>query len=144
MNLKLPKPDYRARFLLLAYGLVLFIWMSLEDNGTFTVSLLGAGLATALILYQTLERIGGKELSMRFFIPLFVGIGALIGAASSFATIMLMFFKTAWHGHGFPDYPLELMRDMLFRLPIWAMVGGLIGLGLSFLYLSIRKQEMAK
>jgi hypothetical protein len=144
MNLKLPKPDYRARFLLLAYGLVLFIWMSLEDNGTLTVSLLGAGLATSLILYQTLERIGRKELSMRFFIPLLIGLGALIGAASSFATILLMFFKTAWHGHGFPDYPLELMGDTLFRLPAWALAGGLIGLGLGFLYLTVRKQDEAK
>jgi hypothetical protein len=128
----LPKPDYRARFLLLGYGLVLFIWMSLEDNGTFTVSLLGTGLATALMLYQTLERIGGKDLSMRSFFGLSIGLGALIGAASSLATILLMFFKTAWHGHGFPDYPLELMRDTLFRLPAWALAGALIGLGLSF------------
>jgi multisubunit Na+/H+ antiporter MnhE subunit len=137
--MKLPKPDYRARFLLLGYGLVIFIWMSLEDNGTFTVSLLGAGLATSLILYQALERIGGKELSMRFFIPLLVGLGALIGAASSLATILLMFFKTAWHGHGFPDYPLELMRDMLFRLPAWAIAGGLLGIGIGFVYLATRK-----
>jgi hypothetical protein len=141
MNLKLPKPDYRARFLLLGYGLVLFIWMSFEDNGTFTVSVLGAGLATALILYQALERIGGKELSMRFFIPLLVGLGALIGAASSLATILLMFFKTAWHGHGFPDYPLELMRDMLFRLPAWAIAGGLLGIGLSFFMALIHSHQ---
>jgi hypothetical protein len=141
MALKLPKPDYRARFLLLGYGLVLFIWMSLEDNGTLTVSLLGAGFATTLILYQTFERIGGKELSMRFFIGLFVGIGVLSGAISPLATISLMFFKTAWHGHGFPDYPPELMRDMLFRLPAWALAGGLLGLGLGFLYLTMRKQE---
>jgi hypothetical protein len=141
MNLKLPKPDYRTRFLLLGYGLVLFIWMSLEDNGTLTVSLLGAGLATALILYQTLEGIGGKALSMRFFFGLCIGLGALIGATSSLATILLMFFKTAWHGHGFPDYPLELMRDMLFRLPAWALAGGLLGLGLSFVYLAVRQKE---
>jgi multisubunit Na+/H+ antiporter MnhE subunit len=140
MALKLPKPDYRARFLLLGYGLVLFVWMSLEDNGTLTVSLLGTGLATALILYQAFERIGGKELSMRFFVGLFVGLGTLIGMVSPLATILLMFFKTAWHGHGFPDYPLELMHDMLFRLPAWALAGGLLGLGLSFLYLTMRKQ----
>lgn len=133
MSLKFPKPDYRARFALLAYGLLIFLWLSLEDNGTLTVSLLGAGLATALILYQVFERIGGKELSMRFFIPLFIGLGALIGAASSIATILLMFFKTAWHGHGFPDYPLELIRDILLRLPAWAIAGGLIALGVALL-----------
>jgi hypothetical protein len=133
MTLKLPKPDYRARFLLMGYGLILFIWMSLEDNGTLTVSLLGTGLATALILYQVFERFAGKELAMRFFFPLFIGFGALIGAASSIATFLLMFFKTAWHGHGFPDYPLELMRDMLFRLPAWALAGALIALSVTLL-----------
>lgn len=141
MSLKFPKPDYRARFALLAYGLLIFLWISLEDNGTLTVSLLGAGLATALILYQVFERIGGKELPVRFYFPIFIGLGALIGAASSIATTLLMFFKTAWHGHSFPDYPLELMRDMLFRLPVWALAGALAGLGLSFLYLARRKQE---
>jgi hypothetical protein len=140
MALKLPKPDFRARFLLLGYGLVLFVWMSLEDNGMLTVSLLGAGLATALILYQNFERIGGKELSMRFFFGLTIGLCALIGAVSPLATILLMFFKTAWHGHGFPDYPPELMRDMFFRLPAWALAGGLLGLGIGFLYLALRKQ----
>jgi hypothetical protein len=139
--MKLPKPDYRTRFLLLGYGLVLFVWMSLEDNGTLTVSLLGAGLATALILYQSFERIGGKELSLRFFFGLTIGLGTLIGAVSPIATILLMFFKTAWHGHGFPDYPPELMRDMLFRLPAWALAGGLLGLGFGFLYLTGIKQE---
>jgi hypothetical protein len=139
MMLTLPKPDYRARFLLMGYGLILFIWMSLEDNGTLTVSLLGTGLATVLILYQSLQRIGGRDLSMRFFFALCLGIGALIGAASTISTTLLMFFKTAWHGHEFPDYPLELMGDMLFRLPAWALAGGLIGLGLSSVYLAIRK-----
>jgi hypothetical protein len=141
MILKLPKPDYRARFFLLGYGLVIFIWMSLEDNGTLTVSLLGVGLATALILYQTLERIGGKALAMRFYFPLLIGLGALIGAASSLTTILLMFFKTAWHGHGFPDYPLELMRDMLFRLPAWALAGSLLSFALILLLRVIEKQE---
>jgi multisubunit Na+/H+ antiporter MnhE subunit len=136
--IRLPEPDYRARFALMGYGLLVFVWMSLEDNGTLTVSLLGAGLATALILYQTFKRFAGEELATRFLFPL---LGLLIGAASPIATILLMFFKTAWHGHEFPDYPLELMRDMLFRLPAWALAGGLIGLGLAFAWAT--KQEKA-
>lgn len=137
-SFKLPKPDYRARFALMAYGLLIFFWMSLEDNGTLTVSLLGAGLATALILYQILARFGGKDLETRFFFPI---CGALIGAASSITTVLLMFFKTAWHGHEYPDYPIELMRDMLFRLPAWALAGGLFGLGIVFFTSSLRPQE---
>jgi hypothetical protein len=112
--------------------------MSLEDNGTLTVSLLGAGLATALILYQTLARFAGKELETRFLFP---ALGAFIGAVSPIATIFLMFFKTAWHGHGFPDYPLELMRDMLYRLPVWALAGCLIGFGIVFFTALLRLQK---
>ena len=135
--IRLPEPDYRARFALMGYGLLIFVWMSLEDNGTLTVSLLGAGLATALILYQSFKRFAGKELASRFLFPI---LGLSIGAASPIATIFLMFFKTAWHGHDFPDYPLELMRDMLFRLPLWAVAGSLIGIGLSFAW-AFKREE---
>src|SRR5262245_3786246 len=105
--IRLPEPDYRARFALMDYGLLISIWMSLEDNGMLTVSLLGAGLSSALILYQIFARFAGKTLETRFLFP---ALGAFIGAASPIAAILLMFFKTAWHGHGFPDYPVELMR----------------------------------
>jgi len=143
MRFRLPKPDYRARFLLMGFGLILFFWMGLEDNGTLTVSILGAVLATALICYQSLKRYGGaeQEFSPLHFFSLSLVFGAGLGAAASIATVLLMFFKTAWHGHEFPDYPPELMRDMLLRLPAWALAGGLIALGSALLFWALKLEQ---
>jgi hypothetical protein len=143
---RLPKPDYRARFALMGYGLLIFVWMSLEDNGTLTVSLLGAGLATALILYQLLKlfNFSSEEWPVFGFFVFWFVLGIFVGAASTIATILLMFFKTAWHGHEFPDYPLELMSDMLVRLPAWALAGGLIGLGISSLWALSFPKELVR
>jgi hypothetical protein len=55
--------------------------------------------------------------------------GALVGAWSLLCVVGLMFFKTAWHSHLVPDYPLPMMAAMLARLPVWAVVGALVGAG---------------
>lgn len=132
MRLSFPKPDYRARLGFIAFGLSLLIWISLEDHSALAPAILGAMLANFISFYWLLGRIGGKDFSMRFVFLMLPLLGAFNGAASAFIATALMFFKTAWHAHPFPEYPPEMLLAMLSRIPFWAFAGAFIGLALGF------------
>ena len=141
MNVRIPKTDSRVIFLMVGYGLVLLIWMSLEDNSTLSVALLGTG---ATILYSTiwlLKHIGGQVLPVRVWFPGLILLGGILGAWSAVTTTLLMFFKTGWHGHVFPDYPPPMLLAMLQRLPVWTLAGALFGLAIALLKLSLASVE---
>ena len=59
--------------------------------------------------------------------------GAAFGALASLSTFALMLFKDLRHAHAFPDFPPHMLLGMLERLPVWALAGGLAGLGIGIL-----------
>jgi hypothetical protein len=118
----------RLRLLTIVYGAALLFWQSAEDNSALPAALFGA-VGSALILYGWwMRQIRTKPLS-----PLNWRLGMLLtgivwGAGSAVLTTILMFFKTAWHSHIFPDYPTPMMLAMLERAPIWSFAGLLLAL----------------
>ena len=125
-----PQAGLRLRWLLILLGMVLFIWLSVEDQRSEPVSLLGVGAAGGAVLSWASRQWGGQPLqrvAWRWLLPL---LGFLWGGAAALATALLMFFKTALHSHAFPDFPLPMILATLERLPIWALAGALLGLGL--------------
>jgi hypothetical protein len=127
--LTLSPPSPRLRLALLGGGIIAFIWLGFEDNSTLSVAVLGA-LLSVLSLLMVIRTYGPHiPLASRIWIPGFILLGALMGAGAVLFTVILMFFKTAWHSHAFPDYPVPLMAAMLARLPLWTMGGGCIGAG---------------
>lgn len=113
----------------LIYGAILLGWLTPEENGVVSVTLLGGG-ASLLVGIGAYHRLPQSLRHSPLGLPLW---GALIGAGSTLTTIFLMFFKTALHSHLFPDYPLFLMLATLDRLPAWTLAGFLIGAGMAFL-----------
>ncbi len=114
-----------ARHLLLVCGIAILLWSGVEDNDAVAVSLLGALLAlaaTALLMPRALNSLASA-----------VAVGAVFGALSSLSTFALMLFKDLRHAHAFPDYPPHMLLGMLERLPVWALAGGLAGLGCGLL-----------
>lgn len=127
--LTLSPPSPRLRLALLGGGILAFIWLGLEDNSTLSVAVLGA-LLSVLSSLTAIRSYGPRTpLEPRIWLPGFVLSGAIMGAGAVVFTVLLMFFKTAWHGHAFPDYPVPLMAAMLARLPLWALGGACIGAG---------------
>ena len=131
MTLHLPAINTQARFLLIGYGLVLLFWMSVEDNGTLSVALLGTGTTVIFGGYTLLNRFGGRSYKTQSVIIGFVICCACLGAIAPLTTALLMFFKSSWHGHIFPDYPPAMIIAMARYIPIWALAGGLVGLSLA-------------
>jgi hypothetical protein len=127
-SLSLAKLGSRSRFVMIGYGLLLLIWLSLEDSSSLSVALLGTGLATLITAFLLLNRFGGRSFSLQQAFWGTIFLGATIGALSALCTTLLMFFKSSWHGHVFFDYPPQMMLAMLSRTPAWAFAGLLIGL----------------
>ena len=137
MNLSISKPDNRVIFPMVGYGIILLVWLSLEDNGTLSVALLGTGATMLYTSIWLLRRIGGQVLPLRLWLPGLILCGGIVGALSTLTTTVLMFFKTGWHGHIFPDYPPPMLLAMLQRLPVWMLAGALLGLALALIKLSL-------
>lgn len=131
----------RVRWLVILYGLLVFIWLGPEDGAVWPVAALGAAGAVLAALLWLPGRLGGLTLSGSH-IPVFLALaGALTGLGASLLTAALMLFKNARHSHLFPDYPPAMMGAILERAPIWAAAGGLFGLGLGLIWLAYLTEQ---
>jgi ABC-type nitrate/sulfonate/bicarbonate transport system permease component len=114
--------------LTLMTGISVFVWLSLEENGLWSVLSMGAACALLGALHvhyahNLWSRLGH---SLRFAL-----IGGALGSGTILAATCLMFLKTAAHAHLVPDYSLEQMLSLLARLPTWTAAGILLGAALN-------------
>lgn len=138
------------RLWIILLGIALFFWLGKEDNDVLGVTTLGLILAGTsvwrlIFLRRRLDFTASGKLSAH--LGLLAGI--CVGALSSFFAALLMLLKDLRHGHIFPDYPPELIIATLERLPAWSLAGGLIGLGLSLLFMvyvgvRLRKRQLPR
>lgn len=142
--MRLPHRGRKARWIAILYGLLIFFWLSSEDNRIWPVTLLGAGAAVLIVAWMILSRWGGQTIPARY-VPVSLALfGLLTGLGASLITALLMLFKNARHGHIFPDYPPGLMGAILERGPLWALGGALAGLGVGLAWLALQHPEENK
>ncbi|MDX2075714.1 MAG: hypothetical protein SFZ02_04745 [bacterium] len=124
----------RARWNSIFCGAVIFFWSALEDNDLTIVTLLALWLTISLVALWGINQFKNTH-PPRSHIPLLVIIiGAGMGILTSINMAGLMLFKNLRHSHFFPDYPFEMMRDILARAPFWAVAGMFITSGIYLLY----------
>jgi hypothetical protein len=138
--LYIPRRSARTRALTVVYGLLIFLWLSPEDNTVWTVTLLGVGLSLLLVGLTTLGCLGGQLISARHVVPGASLLGALVGLGASICVTGLMFFKNALHAHLFLDFPPGMLLATLARAPGWALAGGLAGLGIACLWWALERK----
>ena len=130
-----PPPNGRLRTITLVYGLLLFVWLSPEDNAVWPVALLGLSLALLTMVWLVRRRLGNTAFPARYVPIAAVLLGGIVGIGAALSAASLMFFKNALHAHAFWDYPPAMVVAMLSRAPSWALAGALVGIGTGFLWL---------
>lgn len=114
------------RWARIGYGIALLFWLGAEDTETLPIALLGllgAVLGVGGWAWRTYGQTPLTPATQRLALVL---TGGLIGASAALISTLLMFLKTGWHNHPFPDFPFAMMIAMLERAPVWAMAGAML------------------
>lgn len=115
-------------------GASIFFWSAIEDNDLTAVLVLGIWLSATLISLWWGNQNEKIELAHEYHPILALMLGAGMGILTSLCIAGLMLFKNLRHSHIFPDYPFEMMRDIVGRAPFWALGSGFMALGMYLLW----------
>jgi hypothetical protein len=107
-------------------GIAWFLWLAFEDRNLTAVIILSALIAgtSGIEVYWRWKKnqtgIGSDAVRV-----LLIGVisGALV---APFAAILVM-LKTALHQHPVSDFSAADLQILIGRIPIWTLVGGLLG-----------------
>ncbi|MCL4869500.1 MAG: hypothetical protein KJ063_11065 [Anaerolineae bacterium] len=134
----LPEKIPGLRWLTILLAAYFVVWIVLEGDLGQTVLLGVASCVTAAA--RLIEKVGRGRVLSRLLWLLSLGLmGLLIGAGSVVATLAYMALKTGLHAHG-PEFTPTEIAWVWGQLPLWSLVGGLIGLGLAALYIGMNDQ----
>lgn len=123
------------RLLALVLGIALLLWFPKEDVSQLSVVLFAALISAWLALRSLLPvQPGGRYYLVRYLL-----VGALAGLAVIPLALLLMALKTGLHSHSAPDFTYVQMQVLLFRTPMWVIVGLLLGLGGSLFRLALTR-----
>ena len=124
-------PAY-LRLLALVLGIAVLIWLPIEDVSENSVVLFAALVSVWLALrYLILVQPGVPHYFLRHLLA-----GALAGLAITPFALFMMALKTGLHGHSAPDFTFMQIQVIVYRTPIWILVGLLLGLGVALLRLA--------
>lgn len=110
----------------LILGTLFLIWLPNEDTDTRYVISLAVGSCAWLGARVVLSRRIDAGMAV------FASIGLLAGLVVSLAAVVLISFKGGLHGHGFPDFALVQVQEVLNSTPWWAAGGLAAGLAIGW------------
>ena len=125
------------------FGLAFFFWIGAEDATLVAVTLLGAALPALLLAHFLTRRFGGAPLRARKAYLLLTAGGLLAGCAAPLTISIFMALKVSLHSHAYPDYPPEVVFDVMSRTPVWALAGLLCGTALALAAYARRNPDTA-
>lgn len=116
------------RFLTLLFAIGVFVWLALEGDLTYALTV---GISSVVIAWcHLLERLlGGRAWRLWRFLAILVIAGLAGGLTANVAVLAAMSIKTGLHGHG-PEFTFQEVRWVIDQLPLWLIIGTLLGLGL--------------
>ncbi len=106
------------------YGLV---WIVLE-GAMWSVVLMGVLTTAVFILHLLQKQLGRKSFSKGKVVVVTAVAGLAFGLGSALLTLLFMAVKTGLHAHG-PEFSLAEIEWVINQIPLWIIVGLLLGLG---------------
>lgn len=135
-NFTIPKLTNRYILLMIGYGLLLLMWLTLEESTVWVASVLGAVLAYGLKWLILRGQWGARTLAPRTWISGGIGLGLIGGLGTVFMTTVLMFMKNAQHAHANLDFPSEVITGLWSLAPFWMLAGLFVNLGIVLLIMT--------
>jgi len=128
------------RFAVLFLGILILIWLPIEDRSASGILIFAAlictlgALAGRVVLQGHWVVPARQEEPLRARNRLLVDLPVwlIAGLAVTPVAFLLMAIKTGLHGHGTPDYTPEQMVRILNLAPLWILAGLIFGLIASF------------
>lgn len=121
-----PTPRW-LRYLALILGIIILLWLPVEDVSERGPVLLSAALcawwAARFLIYDHPK---AKAFWLRYLL-----CGALAGLATTPVALLLMIFKSGLHGHAAPDFTPAQMQSVIIRTPLWVGSGILLSFGVA-------------
>ena len=111
----------RMRLGAILLGVMILLWLSIEDRDERRAVFLAAMLSTLGALVTGLRF--GARLRGYWYILL----GGTFGLLVPLLAVLLMVVKTGLHGHSVPDFTLAQISAVLRQIPVWSVVGLLVG-----------------
>lgn len=139
--LTVPALVKRLRWIVIACGVALLLWLSREENSVRSVTLFGLAISSLGLALWISDHFAGRRISTRLLPPFAALSGAALGLSTGIVTAGLMLLKSALHSHVLPDYPVALMVAILERIPAWTVAGALAGLALALLWMALAPQK---
>lgn len=109
-----------------------------------TITLVSLGITLLIMIVWTVNRFGGRTLSVRTGAIATTLIGAIIGLGTGVITASMMMFVNIRHAHIRPDFPPVLIGAILQRIPAWTLAGALAGLALALMWIAVQPEPDAK
>lgn len=136
-------PAFLPWRLVVIFSAVAFLfWLPLEDVHSLTVQGFAAWFCwlaawrwgpTASIKIVRAEKMARPTMSWLIRTSLALAEGVFFGLLVAPLAVLLMLLKSGLHGHPSPDFSLEQVQEVLWRVPLWCLVGALLKLGTSLL-----------
>ena len=112
-------------------GIYAIVWISLEGRLEREI-IMGVSVTAVILLHLLQKRFSGQRLSLKAWLKITAVFGLLGGLASGPLTLIAMIIKTGLHDHG-PEFTLLEFHWVGQQIPLWSVVGLLMGIGLGML-----------
>lgn len=137
--MQIPNKLPGLRWPVIALSLYGVVWISLE-GALWQVMVMGVGITAVSVLYLVQRLLGGRRLSVAGWLAITAVLGTATGAASVLMTLAFMAVKTGLHAHG-PEFTPTEITWTLAQLPLWSIIGLLVGTAVGFLTAGLTKTE---
>jgi len=136
---RIPSQLPGLKLLTIVWGMYTAVWITLEGA---VWSVVGMGLSTALVVagYGWQHWLGGRMLSPGAWLGGTAVTGFSVSAGGSLLSLVFMALKTGLHAHG-PEFTAVEISWVWEQLPLWAIIGLLVGLGLGMIGAALARPD---